>query len=160
MPDNQFYIELTKAQSKFDYFFLAVIIGLLSLSIQSYDISEDYHSNYLVIGTWILLLISFFSGFLKEISMIKFRQVDLQRSANEDLASKYLNTYNKVINKSFKIQITSFYFAIIFYGLFKISNIYKLSFDIEILILISAAVIGFVGKFAHGKMISNVTSTD
>ncbi len=160
MTKIPFYIELIKAQSKFDYFFLAVIIGLLSLSIQSYNISEGYHSNYLVIGTWILLLISFFSGFLKEISIIKFRQIDLQRKANEELASKYLNTYNKVVNRSFKIQFTSFYFAIIFYGLFKVSNIYKFSYNSEILVLVSAAVMGLVGKLAYRKMISNITSID
>lgn len=142
---NERYLELIKSQSKLNYFFLAVIIGLLSLSIQTFNFTEENHFNYLVIGTWLLLLISFFTGFVREMLWIKFRQVDLERSKNEKVASRYIAMYKKHIDRLFWIQFSSFYLAIIFYAIFKISNIYCISFCVQLTILTILSGIGFGG---------------
>ncbi len=60
------YIELVKAQrdaqKKYDYYFLAVIVTLLSLSIQSYKPNDLLTLLFVISIVWILLLASFLSG--------------------------------------------------------------------------------------------------
>jgi len=46
-----------QSQSKFDYFFIGVILASFSLSIQFNSLSNS-HSIYLLVLTWVLLLIS------------------------------------------------------------------------------------------------------
>ncbi len=53
------YFELVKtqreSQKKYDYYFLAVIVTLLSLSIQSYKPSDFVNFTYIISLVWALL---------------------------------------------------------------------------------------------------------
>lgn len=64
------YFELVKgqreSQKKYDYYFLAVILTLLSLSIGSYKPSDFENWNYIIVLVWILLLISFLAGMYRQ----------------------------------------------------------------------------------------------
>jgi hypothetical protein len=64
------YFELVKSQresqKKYDYYFLGVILTLLSLSIQSYKPSDFQHFCYIIVFVWILLLISFLAGMYRQ----------------------------------------------------------------------------------------------
>jgi len=53
-------------QTKFDYYFLGVILAALSLSIQTYDSTKEYSAFFLIILSWILFLISFLAGFFRQ----------------------------------------------------------------------------------------------
>lgn len=50
------------AQNKFDYFFLGVILATLSLSFQTPKVDLPLQHKSLLIASWVLWLISFFSG--------------------------------------------------------------------------------------------------
>lgn len=64
------YFELVKSQresqKKYDYYFIGVILTLLSLSIQSYKSGDFQHFCYIIIFVWILLLISFLAGMYRQ----------------------------------------------------------------------------------------------
>ncbi|MFA4910651.1 MAG: hypothetical protein WC649_06400 [Desulfobacteria bacterium] len=64
------YLELVKAQresqKKYDYYFLAVIVTLLSLSIQSYKPSDFPNFPFIISMVWILLLVSFLAGMYRQ----------------------------------------------------------------------------------------------
>ena len=64
------YLELVKnqreSQKKYDYYFLAVILTLLSLSIQSYKPSDFVNFTYIIAFVWGLLLVSFLAGMYRQ----------------------------------------------------------------------------------------------
>ena len=64
------YLELVKnqreSQKKYDYYFLAVILTLLSLSIQSYKPSDFVNFTCIIALVWVLLLISFLAGMYRQ----------------------------------------------------------------------------------------------
>jgi len=64
------YFELVRdyrsSQNKFDFFFLGVILGLLSLSIQTFNTTESIHSVYLIVSTWISLVFSLIAGLFRQ----------------------------------------------------------------------------------------------
>ncbi len=68
MAEEYGYIQAFKHsrqyQTKFEYFFIGVILASLSLSVQL-KFPEDIYSVYLLISTWSLLLISFLSGLFR-----------------------------------------------------------------------------------------------
>lgn len=153
---KNFYVRhsaINKERSKLDYFFLAIIIGMLSLSIQTYNIDENYHANSLVIGTWILLLISFFAGLIIVKLRIKYNTFSLGHIKYEENLAHItenvniirLHRFSRDIDRFTLGQYVSFLMAIICYALFKISNIYCLSDYVLILILIIAFISGFSG---------------
>lgn len=61
--------EHREAQGKFDYFFLGVVVTLLSLSIQTFK-QEDEGCLFLMIVTWSLLLSSFLSGLYRQVKIV------------------------------------------------------------------------------------------
>lgn len=79
--DNS-YFELVKSQresqKKYDYYFLGVILALLSLSIQSYKPSDFQHFSFIIVFVWILLLISFLAGMYRQerINMTLLNEAD------------------------------------------------------------------------------------
>jgi len=70
-------------QNKFDYFFLAIIVGALSISIQSYKPVTGDHSIYLMATTWILLAISFVSGLIRRERILNFMRVESEKITYE-----------------------------------------------------------------------------
>jgi len=44
---------------------LSVVLGILAISIQSFDAKADYHSIYLIILSWVLLIMSFMAGIFR-----------------------------------------------------------------------------------------------
>ena len=73
------FLEYKKSLNKFDYFFLGVILGLLSLSIQTFKYTKETDSVYLIIITWILLLIGFISGFFRQERINMLMRVETDR---------------------------------------------------------------------------------
>lgn len=69
MAEDYGYIDAFKyyrrAQSRFDYFFIGVILASFSLSIQTFNPLAYYSSVYLMVLTWVLLLVSFLSGLFR-----------------------------------------------------------------------------------------------
>ena len=63
-------LELVKnqreSQKKYDYYFLAVTLTLLSLSIQSYKPNDFVNFTYIIAFVWVLLLVSFLSGMYRQ----------------------------------------------------------------------------------------------
>lgn len=122
------------ARNKYDYFFLAVTVTLLSLSIQTFSPNESKEFLFLIYSAWGLLLISFLFGIYKQEKIILFLgdESDIiyarqyQRKTEE---SKYikggnqaLDKTNKYITVAYHIQKWSFVLAIISYIFFKILN--------------------------------------
>ncbi len=157
---NERYKEINRSQEKFDYYFLGIIIGLLSLSIQKFDPTISYQSYYLIIGTWISLLFSFSAGFFRLTQTLRFKQVDLEKDKNKKLAKKYLKTYYDNIIDTYKIQVPSFFLALYSYALFKITNIYKLSLFEEIWIISIAIFIGWLLSLVYSKSISKINDSN
>ncbi len=95
MTEEYGYIQAFKsyrqAQTKFDYFFLGVILATLSLSLQI-KTNEEMCSFYLLISTWLLLLISLSSGLFRIERINMFLRVEadklsfLQKKTNIDNA--------------------------------------------------------------------------
>ncbi len=154
------HTEATRSQEKFDYYFLGIIIGLLSLSIHTFDPTISYQSYYLIIGTWILLLISFSAGFFRLTQTLRFKKVDLGKDHNKELAKKYLKVYYNYIIKYYKYQVLSFFLAQFGYALFKITNIYKLSFQEEIWIISITIFIGGLLSLVYSGSISKIKDSN
>ena len=85
------FLEYRKSQNKFDYFFLGIILGLLSLSIQTFKYTKETNSVYLIIMTWVLLLIGFISGFFRQERINMLMRVETDRlsfSSQKDVFQK------------------------------------------------------------------------
>jgi len=76
-------------QNKFDYFFLAIIIGALSISIQSYTPKPEDHSIYLMVTTWILLAVSFVTGLIRRERILNFMRIESEKITYELKAQNY-----------------------------------------------------------------------
>ena len=164
MPQIQNYYErhkeTTRSQERFDYYFLGIIIGLLSLSIQTFDPTNSYQSYYLIVGTWVLLLFSFSVGFFGLTQTLRFKRVDLEKDHNKKLAEKYLNKYYSYIIKNYKYQVPSFFLALFCYALFKITNIYKFSLWEEIWIISITIFIYGLLSLVYSKSISKIDDSN
>lgn len=83
------YFELVKnqreSQKKYDYYFLAVILTLLSLSIQSYKPSDFENFTCIIVLVWVLLLISFLAGMYRQerINISLFNEAEKTWSSDE-----------------------------------------------------------------------------
>lgn len=97
------YFELVKnqreSQKKFDYYFLAVILTLLSLSIQSYKPGDFVSLNYVIAFVWVLLLISFLTGMYRQERI----NISLFNEAEKTWMSNELEGIEKAINNSTEI---------------------------------------------------------
>lgn len=178
------FIHHRNSQNKFDYFFLGVILASLSLSIQSYNNSQETIYPILIIISWVLFLFSFLSGFFRQERlnlsyMIEaekipqknrkslFQKADqgeiiLQVSADEEwskseiqknlenvndilsIADSYLNKYNKQTLTAYQIQKWSFFYAVLFYILFKVANTFILSTYIIWIIIIVTIILNLL----------------
>lgn len=82
MSDKYGYIDAFKyyrqSQTKYDYFFIGVILATLSLSVQI-KFPESTHSIYLQIITWFSLLISFLSGLFRLERINMFLRVEADK---------------------------------------------------------------------------------
>jgi len=67
-----------QSQSKFDYFFIGVILASFSLSIQFNSLSNS-HSIYLLVLTWVLLLISLLFGLFRIERINMFLRVEADK---------------------------------------------------------------------------------
>ena len=131
---EKLYITKLESQQKFEYYFLGVIIALLSFSVQVYNPENNYNFQILVFIVWGFLLISLLSGFyrLERIQMILHYDTDRMyfiQYKNQNSESKIIKEFYKkskeVSNKAltaYKIEKWSFIFAIIIYLVFKIIN--------------------------------------
>jgi hypothetical protein len=124
-----------EAQKKFDYFFLGITLAFLSLSVQSFQINNDNHFNYLIIVAWIFLLVSFLCGFyrLEKMILIFSAETDIResieikkKSSDSDYFKKgykYLDKTNKKSEIAYKIQKWCFIASLFVFVLFKSINI-------------------------------------
>lgn len=55
-----------ESQTKYDYFFLGVTLGVLSLSIQTFKPDESLRLPILVVCSWVLWLVSFLAGLFRQ----------------------------------------------------------------------------------------------
>ena len=82
MAEEYGYIQAFKyyrqSQTKFDYFFIGVILASFSLSIQL-KLPEEICSIYLLISTWSLLLISLLSGLFRIERINMFLRVEADK---------------------------------------------------------------------------------
>jgi len=82
MPEEYGYIQAFKyyrqTQTKFDYFFLGVILATLSLSLQI-KTNEEMCSFYLLILSWSLLLTSLLSGLFRIERINMFLRVETDK---------------------------------------------------------------------------------
>ena len=196
MAESYGYVDSFKAhresQNKFEYFFLAVILGILSISVQSFNPTNMMHSNWLMLGTWLLLIVSFLSGFFirERTNMVtyieteKLGQINRQAPFIQSLqpggipllkpdgtpwsiedtqgkisefnillssADRIMKFHEDHLLKAYQIQKWCFLFAIVMFGLYKISNMYSLSVGIEIAILVLIALLGRVIIVSYKK---------
>lgn len=97
------YFELVKnqreSQKKYDYYFLAVILTLLSLSIQSYKPSDFTEYNWLIAIVWSLLLISFLFGMYRQERI----NLHLFNETEESWVNSELEGIEKAINNATEI---------------------------------------------------------
>lgn len=97
------YFELVKSQresqKKFDYFFLAVILSVLSLSINSFNINDYENCYFLIVFAWVSLLISFLSGMSRQEKI----NIALFNEAEELWAHDELKGFEKMLNSSIEI---------------------------------------------------------
>ena len=82
MSDEYGYIQAFKyyrqTQTKFDYFFIGIILASLSLSLQI-KTNEEICSLYLLISTWSLLLVSLLSGLFRIERVNMFLRVEADK---------------------------------------------------------------------------------
>lgn len=149
------HIEYSK---KFEFFFLAVIIGALSLSVQTFNPDKYTISPYLIYLTWGALCLSFLSGFFRHERRILVIEQDVlkmkYKHSNSDmseLASKLRKLFQNHSYYAYQIQKWSFFFAMFTYILFKITNNEPKFKDYEIL-----ALIAFVVLFSMGTVIYSI----
>lgn len=121
---------------KFDYYFLGVIIALLSLSIQTFNPLVTPKFIFLINIVWILLLVSMLSGFrrLEKIQLInhydtrRIYEMEYEGEvANSLRIKKYYELSDELNKKSvylYKIEKWSFIAALLVYLVFKLLNIY------------------------------------
>ncbi|HPG39972.1 MAG TPA: hypothetical protein PLP19_11095 [bacterium] len=64
-------------QQKFEFFFLSIILGSLALSIQTWNLTEENNSLYLIILTWISLGISLITALFRIEKILQIRQIDV-----------------------------------------------------------------------------------
>lgn len=97
------YLELVKSQrdsqKKYDYYFLAVILTLLSLSIQSYNPADFINYRWLIAVVWILLLISFLAGMYRQEKI----NIHLFNEAEKTWMSDELTGIKQAINNATEI---------------------------------------------------------
>lgn len=67
------------SQTKFDYFFLGVILAALSLSVQTFNLKDNYEFTFLLFTSWFLLLLSFIAGFFRQERLNMAYRVDVDR---------------------------------------------------------------------------------
>lgn len=172
MIDNeaytQLFIEHRRSQEKFDYYFLGIIIGLLSLSIQFFNPDLNAHSYYLMVITWAFLLISFINGIFRLLSTISLKGIDLgktklkqeEEAKDSKLDKTKLDSLMQgfeakrqeliIINDdTFKREYQCFYLAIVFYAIYKVTNIYNYQKLTEFVIII---VMILIGSFLNRKL--------
>lgn len=138
MEKEYSYIDSLKAHrdasNKFDYFILAVILALLSLSIQTFNPDTEIVCVYLIYVFWFLLLISLLSGFYRQERNILFLADETDKIyaiqyQNKTEDSKHVKGANESLKKnerkaliSYHIQRWTFVLALIIYIIFKIVN--------------------------------------
>lgn len=83
MSEESGYIDAVRnareSQRKYDYFLMGITLALLSLSLQAFKSSADTSFSYLIIIHWILLLVSFLAGMVRQekINTIQIVEADL-----------------------------------------------------------------------------------
>ena len=75
---NELIDQYRASLSRFDFFFLSVILGALALSIQTFDLNSDPRSIYLIIITWTMLLTSFVAGLFRQERLNMYRLVEIK----------------------------------------------------------------------------------
>ncbi len=160
MTDKKNYIERTldqrRSSEKFDYYFLGLIVGLLSLSIYGLKPNLGLKSIYLLIVAWISLIISGAMGFLRLQLVLILKNVDLSKEDNPLLAKKYNVELNKINERYYKHQIRFFYLGIVFYITFRLTNVYCMHRVMEFSILVVAIAIGYLAYKKFRNLIKNI----
>ncbi|MCP4970062.1 MAG: hypothetical protein GY932_05635 [Arcobacter sp.] len=121
-------------EQKFDYYFLGVIIAILSFSIQSFEPDKVYSCKLILFVSWSLLFISLLAGFyrLERIKMMihydtnRMYKIQYENySPNSDVVTQYFDKSKNVSDKalsSYKVEKWSFIIAILGFLTFKIIN--------------------------------------
>lgn len=145
------YVEAFKAQreshQKFNYYFLGVIVALLSLSIQTFK-PESYTSfKFLIIFFWALLTVSFLSGMYRMEKIIVFLGAEteslgikamldrFEEGKKGEVPLKLTEKGERMKKKSeeslksqlvaYKIQKWAFVLALVVFFFFGVVNIYN-----------------------------------
>jgi len=123
-------------QTKFDYYFLGIIISFLVLSIQTFDPGENTKLIFLIIISWVMLIISMFSGFFRFERIQVCNYLEIQKAFKVqyeglNLFSEPIKSFHDLIHKNaekaliyYKAEKRCFFGAIFFYFLYKVLSIY------------------------------------
>jgi hypothetical protein len=135
MDNRGLYLDKIKSfnkdQRKFDYFFLGISMALLSLSVQSYQISTMARYDLLLIVAWLFLLLSILCGFFRfektllslssEVEIIEAVEIG-NKSTESDFVRgghKAIDKYNKHAVILYKIQKWYFIISLLLFITYK-----------------------------------------
>lgn len=143
------------AQNKFDYFFLGVVVGTLALSIQTFDINVEHNSFYLIVLTWLFLIISFLAGIFRQekiLQHLRIQAIKPKEPKPADLSKVFLQKFANEAENAYKLFKWSFFFAIITFALFKVTNVVDdLSFYNELQILFLIISLGLIANIIYSN---------
>ncbi len=91
------FLHYRNAQNKFDYFFLGVVLAALSLSIQSFNLTEPQQCVFLLFASWFLMLCSFLAGFFRQERLNMVNYVEVYRISQSTLKNTLENSQKGVI---------------------------------------------------------------
>jgi hypothetical protein len=123
-------------QTKFDYYFLGIIVSLLALSIQTFNPDENTNLVFLIIISWVLLIISMLAGFFRFERIQVSNHLETQKAYKVQYEglnpySEPIKSFHDLINKNgkkallfYKTEKRCFFAAVLFYFLFKVLSIY------------------------------------
>lgn len=81
--EHSYYREAVKTarevKNKYDYFFLGVTLAVLSISIQGFNPTSKTSYNYLILISWLALIISFLSGMYQQQRLYMFLKVEADK---------------------------------------------------------------------------------
>ncbi len=131
---KEFLLKQREAQSKFDYFFLGLCLAFLAITFQTYKKSTDISYDYLILITWVLMLLSIFSGLYrqrrvyvlmeKEADKIKYTdQLELDLDLKEFFKTAIGKDQEKLVISG-RIQLWSSGFSFLIYLIYQLTNIY------------------------------------
>ena len=137
---KEFLLKHREAQSKFNYFLLGISLAFITITFQTYQRGLDISFDYLLLLSWVIMLICSFSGIFRlrhvysllgiEAEYLRYISQLQRDEEKENILKKVIDKKQNLLTIYGDIQISFFFIALIIFLLFQITKMYPSIFGI------------------------------